>query len=230
LHLGLWWLLFPPLAEAIVVANPHVVTLALLLAGSDWLRTLAAPLKVYAVVPMIGERRWRALAILTIATGATVVLFQSLWWQYAREFRGIQSWLDGATFGGKSATVQPDLWVLGFVSLGVLAALKMREAGWLAVPILWPDAQNFYASFILPLRSPWLAALLAFVECAPYIRMWYVGPWNWRIPSMAQVLVAYAVWRAARALGSRLVVLERRRRSERRGARLWGRPALVIQP
>jgi hypothetical protein len=221
LHLGLWWLAFPPLAEALIVANPHVVTLALLLAGSDWLCALAAPLKVYAVIPMVGERRWRALAILTIATAATIVLFQPLWSQYAEHFRAMQSWLNDVTSGGQSATVQPDLWVLGFVSLAVLGVLRSREAGWLAVPILWPAAQDFYASFILPLRSPWLAAALALADGAVYVG-WF------GVPSMAQILVAYTVWRALYALGARLVEMERRRRAANKVTDVSGLPSGLV--
>lgn len=206
LRLPLWWLLFPPLAEALIVANPHVVCLALLLSAWAPMQALAAPLKVYAVAPMVGERQWRALALLASAVALSAVFFRPLWESYFAHFAEIQSWLNDATFGGQSATTLPDLWVLGFVSLAVLAVVRLREAGWLAVPILWPAAQDFYASFILPLRSPWLAAALAVADGAVYVGWWGV-------PSMAQVLVAYTVWRAARGLVARLIELERMRRA-----------------
>ena len=57
----MWWLLFPPLVQGVLVGNPQVLCLAVLLAGSDWLRSLAVPLKAYAALPMLAERRWRAL-------------------------------------------------------------------------------------------------------------------------------------------------------------------------
>src|SRR5450830_1845858 len=65
LHLPLWWILFPPLVSGLVVGNPQIVCLALLLSGSTWLQSLAAPMKAYAVIPMVGERQWRALTVLT---------------------------------------------------------------------------------------------------------------------------------------------------------------------
>ena len=54
LHLPVWWLMFPPLAQAVFVGNPHVVCLALILSGASVLAALAPAMKAYAVLPMIG--------------------------------------------------------------------------------------------------------------------------------------------------------------------------------
>ncbi len=62
LRLPPWWLLFPPLAEGIVVLNSDVFVIALLLAGRRW--TFAAILfKVYAAVPLLFQRRWLAVVL-----------------------------------------------------------------------------------------------------------------------------------------------------------------------
>jgi len=161
LHLPVWWILFPPLAQGIFVANPHVVCLALLLSGSKWLQALAVPMKAYAVIPMVGERQWRALVLLAVGVAATVILFWPLWTQYAADYSSIQEWIVGATHGGFSATRDPRLLVLALAAIGLLALMDRRSAGWLAVPAVWPATQYFYATFALPLRSPWLAAALA---------------------------------------------------------------------
>ena len=48
LKLPLWWLLFPPMAEALFSANPQIVVLALLLARHPVASAVATGLKVYA--------------------------------------------------------------------------------------------------------------------------------------------------------------------------------------
>jgi hypothetical protein len=161
LHLPAWWILFPPMAQGIFVGNPHIVCLALILSGSSWLQALAAPMKAYAVFPMVGERQWRALAILVVGGLVTVVVFWPLWMQYAADYSSTQEWIVGATHGGFSASRDPRLFVVAAAAIGLLALMDRRAAAWLAVPALWPATQYFYATFALPLRSPWLAAALA---------------------------------------------------------------------
>ncbi len=162
LHLPVWWLMFPPLAQGIIVANPQIVCLALLLCGSSWLRALAAPMKAYAVIPMVTERQWRALTILVIAGIVSLLLFWPLWRQYIADYAKVQDWIIGATYGGFSAAQDLRLFALTASALALLALIDTKAAGWLAVPALWPAAQYYYATFALPLRSPWLAAALVF--------------------------------------------------------------------
>lgn len=161
LRLPIYWLLFPPLVSGISVGNPHIVCLALLLCSSNWLRALAVPMKVYAAIPMVVERQWRALVTVAVAGVVSVVAFWPLWHSYIVDYGAVQDWMVGATDGGFSAARDPRLFAVTAVAIGVLALVDRRAAGWLAVPALWPVSQYFYATFILPLRSPWLAAVIA---------------------------------------------------------------------
>jgi len=161
LGLPLWWVLFPPLINGLAVGNPQIVCLALLLSSSTWARALAAPMKAYAVIPMVGERQWRALAVLTLGVAVSVVIFWPLWQTYAGDYSKVQDWLVGFTGGGYSATRDPRLFAITAAAIGVLLLIDRRAALWLAVPGLWPATQYFYATFAMPLRSPWLVFVLA---------------------------------------------------------------------
>jgi hypothetical protein len=161
LGLPAWWILFPPLTLGVFVGNPHIVCLALLLCGSSWLRALAAPMKAYALIPMVGERQWKALGILAVAGTISVVVFWPLWMTYRADFSHVQAWMQDATWGGFSAARDPRLFAVTAGALGVLALIDRRGAAWLAVPALWPASEFFYSTFALPLRSPWLVAVLA---------------------------------------------------------------------
>ena len=88
----------------------------------------------------------------------SLALFWPLWSQYFADYSQIQNWITEATHGCFSAARDPRLFVVTEVAVGALALIDLRAAGWLAVPALWPAAQFFYATFALPLRSPWLAA------------------------------------------------------------------------
>ena len=181
-RLGLpwWWIMFPPLAQGITVGNPHVVCLAVLVAGSDHVRWLAVPLKAYAVAPLVGEQRWRALVGVGVAVGLSVVLFWPLWSSYLSQYGEINRWIGDATHGGFSAHRDPRLFAVTLAAVAALAVLDWRAAGWLAVPALFPAGQFFYASFALPLRSPWLAFALATAghradAAVPWIICGYAG-------------------------------------------------------
>lgn len=187
LHLPYWWVMFPPMAQAVFVGNPHVVCLALLLSGSSVLQALAPAAKAYAVLPMIGERQWRALGIIAVAGALSVIVFWPLWLQYAVDYPQVQAWISNATWGGFSATRDLRLFAIVAAALAALAVIDFRAAGWLAVPALWPAAEYFYATFALPLRSPWLAAALA----VPATQASAFVPWT---------IVAYVIVRLAIAL------------------------------
>jgi len=198
LHLPIYWLLFPPMVTGIVAGNPHVVCLALLLCSSKWLPALAAPMKAYAVIPMVVERQWRALVLLAVIGAASVVLFWPLWSQYRAEAGSIEAWITGpGTNGGFSAARDPRLFALAAAALGLLALFDRRAAGWLAVPALWPATEYFYATFALPLRSPWLMAALALAEPKEAA----VVPW---------VIVAYSACRFVQGLGRAYLGLKAR--------------------
>ncbi|HEX7591408.1 MAG TPA: hypothetical protein VF375_05600 [Candidatus Limnocylindrales bacterium] len=193
LHLPFWWVLFPPMMQGILVANPQVVCLALMLAGSSWLRALAAPMKAYALIPMVALRQWRALVILALAGLASIVLFWPLWSMYRADFAATDKWLVETTGGGWSAARDPGLWAVAAVLVVLLALMNRRDAGWLAVPSLWPASQFFYATFVLPLRSPWLAAVLAVSHRVEY-------------PRMSEILVVYLAFRVVHGVLGRIGV------------------------
>jgi hypothetical protein len=191
LHLPVWWILFPPLAQGILVGNPHVVCLALLLSGSRWLQALAAPMKAYAVVPMIGERQWRALGLLIVGLAISLVIFWPLWAQYFKEYSTVQDWLIGATHWNPDRT----LYVAAAVALGALALIDRRAASWLAVAALWPGGQFFYLSFILP-AAPVLAPLLTFNGWRPVpIVPSAIADHALGMNNLFQIIVAYALAR-----------------------------------
>jgi hypothetical protein len=184
LHLPFWWLLFPPLAQGIVYGNPHVVALALLVAGSSWLGALAAPIKAYAVFPLLGELRWRALAILAVAGTISLVLFWPLWHQYLLDYRHVQDWIVATTHGGFSAFSDSRLIPPTILAVAAIAYLDRRKAGWLVVPALWPASEFFYATFAMPVAPPVLVFFLAV-------------PRTWSAPV---AICLYAAWLVAARL------------------------------
>ena len=74
LRLPLWWLLFPPISDSLIVWNPDIVVIALLVAAPR-LASLAVVVKVYAAVPLLLTGRWRALL-----GGLLLVLLSVPWW------------------------------------------------------------------------------------------------------------------------------------------------------
>jgi len=159
LGLPLWWMAFPPFVSGIWAANPDIVMLALLLGPA---RAVAPLVKVYAAIPLLGERRWRSL----VASGAlglvTVALAPGLWLEYLRNATAIAGRLYAEAGGGLSAWGHPLLLVAAVLGLVVLARRDVRAAGWMTVPAIWPAAGFHYNTLVLPARPPtWFAALLA---------------------------------------------------------------------
>ena len=161
LRLPVAWAFYPPLLFGAIAANPHVVMLALLLAGGTWGGGLASVLKVVAIPPLIGERRWRALVVSGAAIGASVVLLPGLWSSFLSQAGTLQESIHSESVGGFSAWGTPLVFVPAFLALCVLARLDLRAAAWLAVPALFPTTQYYYAMFALPV-DPFLAAAMAF--------------------------------------------------------------------
>jgi len=161
LKMPLWWLLFPPLTEAMFSGNPQIVIFGLLLVGGSVAAAISVALKIYAVVPLVGERRIRdAIAGLAL-TAATFALAPGLWRNYVVEFGAISARLAHESDKGFSAYYFPLLLVPVAVLLGLLALRDRRTAGWLAVPALWPASEFHYSTFAMPVMSPLLAVLLA---------------------------------------------------------------------
>lgn len=149
LGLPWWWLLFPPLAEGLFSGNPQVVLLALLLTARG--AFIAPVLKVYALFPLVGELRLRAVVAALAVLGATVVVAPALWQTYLAEFARISDYLAAQANGGFSAYSRPILLVPAVAAVVVLALVDRRAAGWLAVVALWPSTQFHYSTLAMPL-------------------------------------------------------------------------------
>ena len=166
-RLPIWWLLFPPISEALFSANPQLIVLALILADRSWLAAVATALKVYAFIPLAGEGRWRAIGVAVAFNAATIVIAPGLWIRYINLFGTISSRLEYESIEGFSAFYFPVLLALTVVALAMLALRDRRAAGWLAVPAIWPASQLHYSTMALPVMSP----LLAFFLAIPILRL-----------------------------------------------------------
>ncbi len=173
LGLPLWWVLFPPVIEGLTAMNPQILVVGLLIAGTSWTSVVAAWLKVYAVIPMVARRQFRAVAILAASIALSVAVSPGAWSEYVARYGEISGRLMSESQGGVSAMLFLDPRVLplaeGLVIVGIVAVLVLlvavrdvRSAGWLAVPLLWPAAEYHYATFALPIArrmSTWILAV-----------------------------------------------------------------------
>jgi len=135
--LPLWWLLFPPLSNAIMVGSLDALAFSLLVLGGAWLAPIAKP---YAAFGLLAERRWRdLLAAALVGAGLLLIL---PWQRFIAQFEVISASLarnaeDLSSFG------EPIGMVIGAVAL---ASLGWRRGLWLATPVLWPSTQLHYAA------------------------------------------------------------------------------------
>ena len=160
----LWWLLFPPIAEALFSANPQLVVLALLVANHWVASAVATALKVYAFIPLFGEARWRQIAVAVAFSAATFIVAPGLWLDYFRQFGAISSRLEYESLQGLSAFYFPVLLAVTVVALAILALRDRRRrrlagrSGGLAVePVPLLDdgpAGHVAAAGRAPLDSP----------------------------------------------------------------------------
>ena len=143
---------------------------------------------MYAFVPLVGEGRWRQIAVAVAFNAATIAVAPNLWLDYVRLFPFISSRLEAETTQGGSAFYFPVLLAVTVVALVILAFRDRRAAGWLAVPAVWPSTQFHYSTMALPVMSPLLAVLLAVPtpQLAPLAIILEVGrrlisPWVARV-------------------------------------------------
>src|SRR5664279_2176396 len=106
-HLPIWWLLFPPISEALFSANPQLIVLALILADRSWLAAVATALKVYAFVPLAGEGRWRAIGLAVVVNGSTILIAPGLWARYLNLLPMISGRIEAESGQGFSAFYFP---------------------------------------------------------------------------------------------------------------------------
>ncbi len=156
------WLLFPPIVQAVISANPQMLVLALLLAGQPLAQAVAPLMKIYGAVPLAVEMRWKALAAVASLLILSIALAPPLWLDYMHRFTAISQRLDIEAAGGFSAWgLPPSALALVAGALVVLFWLDRRSAAWLAVPALWPATQLHYSALALPVITPLTAFLLA---------------------------------------------------------------------
>jgi hypothetical protein len=142
LRLPLWWVLFPPVVDSVLVGNPDVLVVALLASGARLAGGVAPLFKVYAMVPLVVLGRWRALLVAAIL----VALSLPLWAVYLPQAGAVTEMLRAQSLGGFSAFGT----VLLIPTLLALALLPRRTAAWLIVPAAWPWTQFHYACLAIP--------------------------------------------------------------------------------
>jgi hypothetical protein len=149
------WILFPPLVHGTLNGNPAIASLALLLAGAGPIGVLLRPQVGYALV---GERRWRALAITAVLA---IVLLAFLPWQtFLADLPTITARYLTESRGGSTGGT-PLAFGIGVVSVLALATVDLREAGWLATIVAVPINGWYAGAAALPVMNPFLAVGLA---------------------------------------------------------------------
>lgn len=150
LRAPVYWLIFPPMFQSIVLGHPEILVLAAVVISNP-LGGLGILVKPYTALPLLAERRWSALALGAMAGVGTLLLLP--WGLFLADAPVIAENLarqahSDSVFG---QPVLVAIAVVGLLSLGV------RRALWLAVPVLWPYAQLNYKTMTLPMLSPILA-------------------------------------------------------------------------
>ena len=149
-----WWLLFPPLLDAVWNGTLDAYLVLLIVSGNGWLAAIA---KIYAALPLVLLGRWRQIAILAVAVAVTAPVLP--WAAFLEAIPVIAERFATQTRGGMSAVAIPGLIPVAAVSLVLLG----RRAAWLAVPAIWPSTQWYYSVIALPAlaASPLVAAAIA---------------------------------------------------------------------
>jgi hypothetical protein len=173
LGLPLWFLAFPPLADAFINGNPDGLLFAAIVL--DW-GPVAFLGKTYSIIPMLTSRRWRAIAVSVLVLAATAPILP--WPLFLAQLPEISGNL-AAQAADMSAFGNPLLMVIGTAAL---FSLGLRRAGWLAVPVLWPATQMHYAAISVPgIRLPTAIAFSLFpVQQAYLIGVCIDGAWQHR--------------------------------------------------
>lgn len=178
LALPIWWILFPPVFESLIIGNPDVLVLALLLARGP-IAGLAVVAKVYAVIPLLIQRRRPALLL-----GAAVsALSLPLWAAFVGNLDAVTGSLDSQS---KGFSAWGTWWMIPVAA--ALWVLRRRGAEWLIVPSLWPHTQTHYAAMSLPVMRHYpvaaaivglgtpLAPVIAVIVVALQVRLGIGGP------------------------------------------------------
>ncbi len=176
LGLPMYYLAFPPLVQGVLAANPHIVLLTLVISNRSRLSAIAPLVKIYMVAPLVGEQRWRTIALVAGALLVSVAAAPSLWLAYLGKARFISERILVESNAGYSSYTLPLLLIPTVVALMVIGVVNLRLAGWLAVPAAWPATQWFYSTMALPVIRPWMGLLLAAdAKLAPAVVVWVVA-------------------------------------------------------
>ena len=186
LGLPLWWLLFPPLVQGVLLGQPGIFVLALLLTRLPLLEALAAALKIYALLPLLSMNRSRGVLAVALLFTASLILASDLWIEWASQSAAVANRLVDEVAGGVGMTAEPWLVPLTVLALVVIARFDRRATGWLAVPAVWPSSQFHYPVMALPV----IRALPAAAFAVP-------------IPGMSAVAVLLHAWLVVRDAGER---------------------------
>jgi len=112
--------------------------------------------RVYSAVPLAILGRWRPLLVAAFAIAVTAPFLG--WGTYVADLPRINALLAAQSGAGNSALAVPLLIPLAIVGLVLVGR---RRAAWLAVPALWPNAQEYYAVIALPIAAEVPLATLA---------------------------------------------------------------------
>ncbi len=154
-RLGLpwWWITWPPLVDNLWNGNPQLFLVPLLLGPVAW---FAPIVKAYAIVPLLIQFRFRALALTAILGLVTLPLLP--WGLFLSRLAETSTLLSEQSQGGMSAWVFPVL--VPFAAIALIAMGRER-ASWWAIPALWPSTQWYYSLMAMPVLTPLTAAILA---------------------------------------------------------------------
>ena len=177
-RLGLpwWWITWPPLVDNLWNGNPQLFLVPLLLGPVAW---FAPIVKAYAIVPLLIQFRFRAIALTAILGLVTLPLLP--WGLFLSRLAETSTLLSEQSQGGMSAWVFPVLVPFAAIALIVMGR---ERASWWAIPALWPSTQWYYSLMAMPVLTPLTAAILA----APV----QGGP------AVAAVVAALEIWWLAR--------------------------------
>jgi hypothetical protein len=159
LGLPLWWVLFSPIIDGVMLGNPDVAVLAALVVLGRRFDVIAPLLKVYALAPLAADRRWRTIGLFALIVLVSVLVLP--WGRWIAAGPLVQENLQ------RFATTTSVYGSLPLMIVAIVALLSMgvRRAGWLAVPVLWPWTQPHYLAMSTPAVTP----LLALVGTLPLI-------------------------------------------------------------
>ncbi len=158
LGLPAWWIAFPPIVEGVVVGSLDIAVLAVLVLGRGRLASVAPLIKIYAVLPLLAERRFRDIALAGVLV---VVTFPFLPWGYF--FAGLPEILATLREQGLHNSIVTSPFLI-LVAIVALAGLGLRRALWLATPILSPTVQHHYMAISVPMLTPLIAVFWAVRE------------------------------------------------------------------